>query len=337
MPFLRSRLPSVRTIITTITREDTVRSPKHQRNKTTAITISPTISISLLALLISTLSFDRIHALEEFFRAINVSNSSQKMRAWTCHGRNQRDLIDKLRQAGIVQTPAVAQVLEQVDRGNFMTQNTYMDAPQAIGKGQTISAPHMHAHVLEEIYPALAGKENVKMLDVGCGSGYLTAALGRWVSSKPSPQEGNNDDANHRPNNILGVKSGKVFGIDVHQELVDLTLNNIRKEDNDLLENGIVQVSVRDGWKGLPDEAPFDAIHVGAAADSLPYQLIDQLKVNGVMIIPIGRQTEPQTLYKFQRRKQSSTQNEFHSEDFEISTLLGVRYVPLVRTTPDTN
>ncbi|KAG7371051.1 protein-L-isoaspartate O-methyltransferase [Nitzschia inconspicua] len=259
----------------------------------------------------------------QFFRP-NSGNNSGVMRAWTCHGRNQRDLVEKLKQAGIIKTPEVAKVLEQVDRANFIPRNSYMDAPQAIGMGQTISAPHMHAHVLEEMLSALVGKENVKILDVGCGSGYLTAALGRWVSSKHDvPGSGN----------ILGVRSGKVFGIDVHQDLVDLTKENIRKQDGDLLQRDVVKVMLRDGWKGLKEEAPFDAIHVGAAADSLPLQLVSQLKVNGVMIIPIGLQTEAQILYKIHRIRETPGEGDsFHPEDFEMSTLLGVRYVPLVHT-----
>ncbi len=247
-------------------------------------------------------------------------------------------MVDRLRQANIVRTAAVQQVLQQVDRGNFMATNPYMDSPQPIGLGQTISAPHMHAHVLEEIYPALRGKADVRVLDVGCGSGYLTAALGRWVHARSGGTAGTGDADAGCNGNILGVSSGRVFGIDVHQHLVDLSRQNIGREDGDLLDDGIVRVSLRDGWLGMPEEAPFDAIHVGAAADSMPHQLVQQLKLGGVMIIPIGRQDEAQTLYKIQRIKEGSNgdgdqhpnDGTFHPQDFHVTTLLGVRYVPLV-------
>jgi protein-L-isoaspartate(D-aspartate) O-methyltransferase len=286
----------------------------------------------------------------------NDNTDNTIMRAWTCHGKNQWDLVDHLRQANIVKTSAVTQVLQQVDRANYIpadgtgtgsdSTNPYMDTPQSIGLGQTISAPHMHAHVLEEIYPSLVGKSDVRMLDVGCGSGYLTAALGRWVHNRPG-ENGPHNNNNNNNNNILGVTSGKVFGIDVRQHLVDLTRRNIGTEDKDLFDDGIVEVSLRDGWVGLPEEAPFDAIHVGAAAESMPYQLLQQLKLDGVLIVPIGKQEEPQTLYKIQRIHQSSvrgTRNRsmknnngvddygtFDLHDFHVTTLLGVRYVPLVR------
>jgi protein-L-isoaspartate(D-aspartate) O-methyltransferase len=124
-----------------------------------------------------------------------------------------------------------------------------------------------------------------------------------------------------------------VFGIDVHPYLIDLSMNNMRKADGDLLDSGVVQVSLGDGWKGLTEEAPFDAIHVGAAADGMPYQLVSQLKVGGVMIIPIGPQSQVQNLYKIERLKQSEPDGNsvYYPDDFRVTPLLGVRYVPLVR------
>lgn len=256
------------------------------------------------------------------------SNSKEKkepvMKAWNCHGRNQRDLVDRLMQAKIVKADNVRDVLYKVDRQNYApTSNSnspYMDTPQPIGLGQTISAPHMHAHVLEEIYPFLKKSKasQVKILDVGCGSGYLTAALGRWVA----PLSQSAPDAS-----LLDAhKTGKVFGIDIYPHLVSLTKLNMEKGDKDLLDNKIVSLSVTDGWKGLPDESPFDAIHVGAAAAEFPRALLLQLKVGGVLIIPVGPEGGYQKLYRVERLSDGFTQ-----EDFRITELLGVRYVPLVQ------
>ena len=250
------------------------------------------------------------------------------MKAWNCHGRNQRDLVDRLIQAKIVKSDSVRDVLYKVDRQNYAptsdSNSPYMDTPQPIGLGQTISAPHMHAHVLEEIYPYLkkSPADRVKILDVGCGSGYLTAALGRWVAPlSQSAPEASLLDAH---------KTGKVYGIDIYPHLVDLTQRNMEKADKDLLESGIVTLSVSDGWKGLPEASPFDAIHVGAAAAEFPRALLEQLKVGGVLIIPVGPEGGIQNLYRVERLSDGFTQ-----EDFRITELLGVRYVPLVQKKPE--
>ena len=255
-------------------------------------------------------------------------NGGGEMKAWTCHGRNQQDLVDRLRQATLVRTPAVQKVMEWVDRANYTPHNPYMDAPQVIGLGQTISAPHMHARVLEELYPYLVGRDNLKLLDVGCGSGYLTAALGRWI--QPPPWCEDHHDLFVGTTKV--ASSGKVFGMDVKRDLVELTSQNIRRADGDLFHSGVLTIDVGDGWKGLPLEAPFDAIHVGAAADGMPHALVAQLKVGGVMIIPIGREGQVQTLYKIERTAMKDPIG-FDPSDYRIASLLAVRYVPLVKQT----
>mmetsp|Transcript_17431 Transcript_17431/g.48309 ORF Transcript_17431/g.48309 Transcript_17431/m.48309 type:complete len:310 (-) Transcript_17431:1763-2692(-) len=257
-----------------------------------------------------------------------VVQQIQLMQAWSCHGRNQREMVNRLVEAAIVHTPAVRDVMYSVDRGDYVPINPYMDAPQGIGLGQTISAPHMHAHALEELYPYLARTpkdHSVKILDVGCGSGYLTAALGRWVKNKTvDPTK----SIREQPT-ILG-RCGKVFGIDVKPNLVALTQENMKKHDRDLLDTGTVTVQLGDGWKGLPNEAPFDAIHVGAAAANLPRDLAQQLRVGGVLIIPVGGQQEVQKLYRVERL--DDTGPGFVEDDYRITSLLGVRYVPLINS-----
>jgi protein-L-isoaspartate(D-aspartate) O-methyltransferase len=236
------------------------------------------------------------------------------MRAWSCHGRSQRELVNNLATAQIIRSPIVKKVMTLVDRANYVNQRPYDDTPQSIGWSQTISAPHMHAHALELIVPAIEKSQSPTMLDVGCGSGYLTAAMGRMVS-----------DHNKEP--LVGDGSGKVYAVDVFPGLVEMTKQNIMKQDADLIQDGTVTVQLGDGWKGLPSAAPFDAIHVGAAADNFPKQLMMQLRVGGVLICPVGPDGGAQVLYRIEKVADNP---EFHNEDFRFHELLGVRYVPLL-------
>lgn len=206
------------------------------------------------------------------------------------------------------------------------TDYAYEDSPQPIGYHATISAPHMHAHVLEDLLPPLmqASKKDptkpLKLLDVGCGSGYLTAVFGRMLG--------------------LVKGRGKVFGIDVIPELVAMSRNNIQEEDGDLFDSKTVEVMIGDGWKGYPDGAPYTVIHVGAAAATFPKALLNQLQLGGVMVIPVGPDGGIQHLYRVERvgdrgeivGESNDSSKGFVEDDYEIQKLLGVRYVPLVRT-----
>jgi protein-L-isoaspartate(D-aspartate) O-methyltransferase len=111
---------------------------------------------------------------------------------------------------------------------------------------------------------------------------------------------------------IAESNGGKVFAIDVFPGLVEMTTRNIEKHDKDLLDDGTVTVQLGDGWKGLPSQAPFDAIHVGAAAYSFPKDLMVQLKEGGVLIVPVGPDGGAQTLYHIEKLKDRS---DFHKED----------------------
>jgi protein-L-isoaspartate(D-aspartate) O-methyltransferase len=151
----------------------------------------------------------------------------------------------------------VLDAMERVPREIFVPENqrhrAYDDAALPIGHGQTISQPYMVARICEVL--ALRGEERV--LDVGTGSGYQAA--------------------------VLAELAGEVFSIERIPELSEQARVN-------LAAAGSTDVSVRvgDGTLGLPEEAPFDAIAVAAAAPGLPQKLYEQLDVRGRLAVPVG-------------------------------------------------
>jgi len=160
----------------------------------------------------------------------------------------------------------------------------YGDYPVDIGLGQTISQPYIVAFMSE----ALGLKPTDRVLEIGTGSGYQTAVLAELAAEVYS---------------IEVVPSHAAAAADL---LRDLGYTNIR------LRSG-------DGYPGWPDAAPFDAVIVTAAPDHLPQPLVDQLKVGGRMVVPIGLgDQELLTLHK-------------GDDGLRQSSRLPVRFVPLTR------
>ncbi|KAF9165725.1 hypothetical protein DFQ26_009484 [Actinomortierella ambigua] len=194
--------------------------------------------------------------------------------AWRCSGSTNEELIQRLAQAHLIATPTVRDAMLAVDRKHYSKFRPYEDAPQTIGYGATISAPHMHAAALEALLSCL--DKGAKVLDVGSGSGYLTTCIAHIVGP-----EGRVVGGKWRP-----FKYGN--RLDHIPELVEKAKENVRADNAALLDSGRVRFEVADGRGGFPGEAPYDCIHVGAAAENMPKELINQLKAPGRMFIPVG-------------------------------------------------
>ncbi|MFS8000087.1 putative protein-L-isoaspartate(D-aspartate) O-methyltransferase [Helianthus anomalus] len=205
-------------------------------------------------------------------------------------------MVEQLQRYGIIQSKKVAEAMDSVDRALFAPDGSlaYEDSPMPIGFNATISAPHMHATCLQLLENNL--QPGMHALDVGSGTGYLTACFALLVG----PQ-------------------GRAIGVDHIPELVEMSIKNVEKSAaGPLLKDGSLALHVGDGREGWPEFAPYDAIHVGAAAPEIPKPLIDQLKPGGRLVIPVGN--------TFQELKVVD-KNEDGS--VKVCTETSVRYVPL--------
>lgn len=218
------------------------------------------------------------------------------------------EFVASLEHYDIVKSTLVGRALREVDRAKYVRDAdfAYEDSPQSIGYGATISAPHMHAWCLELFEADM--KPGMAVLDVGSGSGFLTACFASMLcSSHP-------DD------------SGKVVGIDIVPELIEYGEACVTKANPQLLASngGIVTFQTANGWDGAPEHAPFDFIHVGAAAKTLPKTLVDQLRPGGRMVIPVhvAPNDPDQALYLVEKPEDGS--------EIVVERLMGVRYVPLI-------
>lgn len=154
--------------------------------------------------------------------------------AWTCSGKTNAELISNLRSSGLINSSLVASSMTKVDRKNYLpstsasTSTSYQDSPISIGYSATCSAPHMHAHATEALLDHL--KPGMKVLDVGSGSGYTVAVFHHLVNQK---------------------QGGKVIGIDHIPQLVDFSVQNLKKDGlGRELEVGSIQMICGDGREG---------------------------------------------------------------------------------------
>jgi protein-L-isoaspartate(D-aspartate) O-methyltransferase len=209
-------------------------------------------------------------------------------------------LVDSLVRQGILQSPEVVNAILLVPRFKFLPEDiqpySAADAPLQIGFGQTISAPHMVCIMNE----ALQLEVGHKVLEVGAGSGWHAATIAELVA----------------PKDVSKSKRGRVYSIEIVQALAETARKNIRNAGF----GDCVTVINADGSKGYPEKAPYDRIVVTAAAPYVPRPLLDQLKVDGVMVIPVGRVSFFQTLLRLTKGVDGKIKQE---------NLGGVAFVPL--------
>jgi protein-L-isoaspartate(D-aspartate) O-methyltransferase len=168
-------------------------------------------------------------------------------------------------------------------------ERAYDDRPLPIGFGQTISQPSLVAYMTE----ALALKPGEKVLEIGTGSGFQAA--------------------------MLAEMGARVFTIEIIDALAKRAASTLHAEGY-----GDVQIRAGDGYRGWPEEAPFDAIILTAAPEQVPQALLDQLRPNsGRLLVPEGPQGPGGQTLRLYRKALDGT--------ITAEPLLAVRFVPMVR------
>ena len=209
------------------------------------------------------------------------------------HDEKKMQFILSVRSKGVVDND-VLKAIESLNREHFLkgvfAQRAHEDTPLPIECGQTISKPS----VVGIMTQALKITTRDKILEIGTGSGYQTAILSKLARR------------------VYSVERFKTLYDEARQIFKKLNLNNITPIWGD-------------GSQGIVEQQPFDRIIVTAAAEDPPPILLNQLKVGGIMIIPVGQSDEIQKLIKVER-----TETNFKYED-----LCDVRFVPLLEGRED--
>lgn len=203
--------------------------------------------------------------------------------------RTRQRLVNRLREEGITDQ-RVLEAIRETPRHLFIEEalstRAYEDTALPIGQGQTISQPLVVAMMTEAI---LRDGVPDKVLEIGTGSGYQAAVLARIVPR------------------VFTVERLEGLLSQARKRFRSMRLHNIRARHGD-------------GSQGWPEQAPFDAILVTAAAETLPEGLMDQLRVGGVLVAPVGSHRGVQELVRMERT----------DGEPRVERLGGVSFVPLL-------
>ncbi len=225
------------------------------------------------------------------YNSVNLQNSvkAQKQdtkKAKDEYKRERREMVEQQIRARGIEDESVLEAMMKVPRHKFVPENlakeSYIDSPLPIGLNQTISQPFIVAYMTE----AADISKKDKVLEIGTGSGYQAA--------------------------ILGELAKEVYTIEIIPELAELSTQVLQQ-----LGYKNVFVKTGNGYLGIPEQAPFDAIIVTAAPDEVPQALVDQLAVDGKMVIPVG--TENQEMLIIKKTKKGVTEKR----------TMKVRFVPM--------
>jgi protein-L-isoaspartate(D-aspartate) O-methyltransferase len=171
-------------------------------------------------------------------------------------GAQRRTMVDELRHRGITK-PEVLAAMEQVPRHLFVPEDVraqaYSDQPLAVGGGRSIYQPYVVALMTS----LLELKHGDKVLEVGTGSGYHAAVLSRIAR--------------------------EVYSIEIVEPVASAASKRLS-----VLGYHNINIRVGDGYQGWPDKGPFDAILLAVAPPHIPKPLLDQLRVGGRMVVPVG-------------------------------------------------
>jgi len=205
---------------------------------------------------------------------------------------NDEMIEQQIIQRGIT-TPILLDAFRQTDRREFVPEgqlaSAYLDQPVPLMPGATVSQPYIVA-LMTELLRTGPGQ---RVLEIGSGSGYQAA--------------------------ILSLLAESIYCVEIQPELVEFSRQTLRR-----LGRNNIMIIAGNGWDGYPAAAPYDRIIVTAAPDSVPQQLLHQLRPGGRMIAPIGA-GPVQQLEVFDKSVTGEVSRSNHSP---------VQFVPLLRNSP---